>query len=125
MIKKPGCGCGGEDKGGMPPMMGMMKEMMGEMGETFNPMEMCKHMMETVSTTATMAGFATPEVRALFDDWVTQVEGEVLSIVKQKGEVNPWAIAQELKISEDSALYFISKLIRDKKVQVTAIQPIE
>ena len=29
MMKKPGCGCGGEDKGGMPPMMGMMKEMMG------------------------------------------------------------------------------------------------
>lgn len=105
-------------------MMGMMQKMMGKMGEDFNPMEMCKRMMETVSTTATMAGFATPEVRALFDDWATQVEGEVLSVIKQKGEVNPSTIAQELKISEDSALYFISKIIRDKKGKITGIESI-
>jgi hypothetical protein len=45
--------------------------------------------------------------------------------VKKKGEVDPGGIARELKIGEDSALYFISKLIRDKKVRVTAIQVIE
>ena len=114
-------GCG-NNKDGMPPMMGMMKEMMGGMGEGFNPMEMCKNMMATVKTTAEIAGNATPEVRAMFEDWVGQVELEVLAIVKAKGQVNPQEIAQELKISEDSALYFISKLIRDKKIKVTAIQ---
>ena len=103
-------------------MMSMMKE---KMGNVFNPMEMCKRMMESVNTTATMAGFATPEVRALFDDWATQVEDEVLTLVKQKEEVNPEVIAQELKISEDSALYFISKLIRNKKIKITAIQSVE
>lgn len=106
----------------MSSMMGMMKE---KMGSVFNPMEMCKRMMESVNTTATMAGFATPEVRALFDDWAAQVEGEVLTILKQKGEVNPGEIAHELRISEDSALYFISKLIRDKKIKVTAMQIVE
>lgn len=58
---------------GMPPMMGMMVE---KMGEGFNPMEMCKNMMEAVKTTAQMAGYATPEVMALFEDWVNQVEGK-------------------------------------------------
>lgn len=34
--------------------------------------------------------------------------------MRQKGQVSPAEIAQELKVSEDTALYFISKLIRDK-----------
>lgn len=121
-MKGSGCGCGVK-KGNMPPMMGMMKEMMSGMDEGFNPMEMCKSMMETVKTTAQMAGIATPEVRALFDDWANQVEFEVLSIVKANGQVHPQDIAQELKISEESALYFVSKLIRDKKVKITGIEP--
>lgn len=103
-------------------MMGMMQEMMGKMGGDFNPMEMCQKMMLTVTETARMAGLATPEVQALFDDWVSQVESEVLTIIKSKGQIEPHAIASELKISEDSVLYFVSKLVRDKKVRITGIE---
>lgn len=118
--------CGGKDKksngmGGMMPPMA--KTMMGKMsGEGFNPMEMCKQMTETVTETAKMAGFATPEVQAMFDDWVTEVEKEILKLISDKGQLTPESIAEELKISEDSALYFISKLIRDKKVKVTGVE---
>ena len=80
------------------------------------------HQSPKYSPASSNEAFPTSEVRALFDDWATQVESEVLTIVKQKGEVNPGKIAQELKISEDSALFFISKLIRDKKIIVTTIQ---
>ena len=71
-MRKPYCGCGREE------VMRMRKMM----GDRFNPMEMCKRMMDSVNTTATMVSFATPEVRALFEDWAIQVEGEVLAIVK-------------------------------------------
>lgn len=121
MMKGSGCCGNGDSKGGMPPMM---QAMMGKMGENFNPMEMCQRMMETVTATASMTGFATPEVRALFDDWVGQVESEVFALVKQKGQVVATDIAQELKISEDSALYFVAKLIRDKKLKITGMETV-
>lgn len=97
--------------------MSDMMKMMGQESDTkFSPADMCRRMMEAVSTTAEMTGFATPEVRSLFEDWMTQVEAEILDVVQRKGRVTATDIAQELKISEDSALYFISKLIRDKKL---------
>ena len=110
-----GCCGGNEQKDGVPPTM-------GNMDEEFNPMEMCKNMMETIMTAAKMAGYATPEVRALFEDWASQVEDEVLAVVKQKGRISPSEVAQELKVSENTALYFISKLIRDKKIKVTGLE---
>ena len=113
--------CGNNvQKGSMSPMMGMMKEMMGNTDESFNPMEMCQNMMNTVTNTAKMAGLATPEVQALFEDWAEQVETEVLQVMRQ-GAISPKSIAENIKISEDSALYFISKLVRDKKIIITGI----
>ena len=118
----------GEKNAGAGPMeagmgmgMGMMDKMMGGMKDkNFNPMEMCKQMTESVAATAEIAGFATPEVRALFEDWASEVEKEILTVIKEEGQISPLRIAEKFKISEDSALYFISKLIRDKKIKVNA-----
>ncbi len=108
---------GGKMKAGME--MGMMNKMMGKMkDENFNPMEMCRRMGESVATTAEIAGLATPEVRALFEDWASEVEKEILTVIKQEGQISPLSIAEKFKITEDSALYFISKLVRDKKIKV-------
>jgi hypothetical protein len=112
---------GNEGTGPMKAGMGMMNKMMGKMkDENFNPMEMCRRMGESVAATAEIAGFATPEVRALFEDWASEVEKEILNVIKEAGQVNPLSIAEKFKISEDSALYFISKLVRDKKIKVNA-----
>ena len=111
MDDKMNCCCGTEDS-----------TCCSESGEEFESMEMCKRMTESVSTSAKMAGFATPEVLAMFEDWVTEVEKEILKLIDDKGQLTPDSIAKELKISEDSALYFISKLIRDKKVKATGIE---
>jgi len=95
------------------------------MTEAANPMmDMCKSMMESINNTAKMAGFATSEVRALFEEWANEVENEVLFHIKRNGQVAPNDIAKELKISEDSALYFVSKLIREKKIKILAVQVI-
>ncbi|MCL6120119.1 MAG: hypothetical protein M1584_03690 [Deltaproteobacteria bacterium] len=110
-----------EEAGPIKTGMGMMNKMMGKMkDENFNPMEMCRCMEESVATTAEIAGLATPEVRALFEDWASEVEKEILTVIKEEGQINPLSIAQKFKISEDSALYFISKLVRDKKIKVNA-----
>ena len=107
---------------GMPPMMQeMMQKMMGGMKE-FNPMAMCQAMMTSVSKSAEMAAYATPEVRTLFEEWAQSVGAEVLTVLKTKGRVNLAELAAALKISPESALFFLGRLVREGKVSISGIQ---
>ncbi|MGM0500901.1 MAG: PCI domain-containing protein [Bacillota bacterium] len=120
-----GC-CGGgqsdnEESGSMMP--DMAKKMMNKMqGGDFNPQEMCQNMMQSIKSTAKLAGNANPEVQMLFEEWVAEVEQEVLELLKNQDELNIAQIAEKLKINQDSVRYFISKLIRDEKVKITALK---
>jgi hypothetical protein len=107
---------------GMPPMMQeMMQKMMGGMKE-FNPMAMCQAMMSSVSKSAEMAAYATPEVRTLFEEWTRSVEEEVLTILKAQGQMDLNQLAARLKVNPESALYFLAKLVRDGKVTISGIR---
>jgi len=57
-----------------PEMMKKGQEMMKEKmaGAGFNPSEMCRQMTSSVTKAAEMGSYATPEVRALFEDWVNR-----------------------------------------------------
>ncbi|MCL6611159.1 MAG: winged helix-turn-helix transcriptional regulator [Peptococcaceae bacterium] len=101
----------------MKEQMGMMGGMMGGM----NPMEMCKYMTESVAKAAEMGSYATPEVRALFEDWVEEVEKEILTLIKSKGEVQTSDIAEKLKINEGSVIFFISRLAQKGKIKIKAL----
>ena len=41
---------------------------------------------------------------------------------KEKGTSEPSEIAAKLKISEESALYFIGKVAREKKLRITEVR---
>jgi len=70
---------------------------------------------------AEMGSYATPEVRALFEDWVGEVEKEILTFVEAKGEVQTKDIAEKLKINEGSVIFFISRLAQQGKVKIKAL----
>ena len=107
---------------GMPPMMQeMMQKMMAGMQE-FNPMAMCQAMMSSVGKAAEMAAYATPEVRTLFEEWARSVEEEILAVMKTRGQMDLNQLAAQLKISPESALYFLGKLVREGKVTIAAIR---
>jgi hypothetical protein len=107
---------------GMPPMMQeMMQKMMGGMKE-FNPMAMCQAMLSSVSKTAEMAAYATPEVRTLFEEWAQSVETEVLGRLRSRGTMDLAGLAADMKISPESALYFLGKLVREGKATISGIQ---
>lgn len=110
---------------GMPSMMhDMMQKMMGDSKE-FNPMGMCQAMMTSVSKSAEMAAYATPEVRTLFEEWAQSVGGEVLSALKGKDRMDLRELAAVLKISPEGALFFVGRLVRDGKVSISGIQATE
>jgi len=85
-------------------------------------MQMSKQMAGAVTESASMASFATPEVRELFEEWARAIEEEIVGLLKEKGTSEPSEIAAKLKISEESALFFIGKMAREKKVKITGIK---
>ena len=103
---------------GMPPMM---QEMMGG-GHEFNPMAMCQSMMSSVSKSAEMAAYATPEVRTLFEEWADNVAAEVLTVLKTRGRVDLAELASALKISREGALFFLGRLVREGKATISGIE---
>jgi len=107
-----------------PDMMKNGMEMMGKMmGSGFNPQEMCNQMASAVSKAAELGSYATPEVRALFEDWAGEVEKEIVDFITQSGQCNPEAIGKKLRLKEDSVIFFISRLAQQKKIKISVVEP--
>jgi hypothetical protein len=125
-----GC-CGGNEKnensGGNNMMPDMAKKMMSNMqNKTFSPQEMCEKMTASVERTAKLAGQANDEVQMLFEEWAEQVEKELLDLLKNiqedKNDFDAAEAAASLKVSEDTVLFFLSRLIKNKKIEVTSFK---
>jgi hypothetical protein len=108
-------------KSHMGPMMETMHHRMGRMhdkGPYFMPMDMCKEMMSSIKESHRVATLATPEVQGLFEDWVEQIEQEMLDHLKDKDSVDISEITKHFKISKDSAYYFLTKLAQKGKLKI-------
>ncbi len=112
-------------------MMDMMKNMMGGMkgnktkdGEKnssstgFNPMEMCQKIMAGMEKSNDLAAYATPEVRALFEEWAEQIENEILDFIKANNNPDPDKIAEKFKLSKNSVNFFLTKLAQIGKINI-------
>jgi FeoC like transcriptional regulator len=105
----------------MPKMMGQM--MAGIEG--FDPMAMCQAMMTSVSKSAEMAAYATPEVRALFEEWARSVEEEVGAALNEAGRLGLDQLAARLKISPESVMYFLARLVKAGTVSASDVKVAE
>ncbi|MCK8826005.1 hypothetical protein [Fuchsiella alkaliacetigena] len=95
------------------------------MNKGFNPVEMCQRMTESTGKAMEIASYATPEVRALFEDWVEAIEEEIIKIIKEESNtenLKPDQIAKRLKISEKSVNFFIAKLAQQGELKITGIE---
>jgi len=102
-------------KGDMP-MMGMMRKMM-EGTENFNPMEMCRTMMSSVAQASEMSFYASPEIRSMFEEWLSSVEDEIFEFIQTQDEIKPKKIAENFKISESAAKFFLNHLAASGKIK--------
>ena len=114
---------GGKEGGSMMGMMGnMMSSMMKGKKDTesngFNPMDMCKEMMSKMKQSSKIATLSTPEVQGLFEDWVEQIENEIIEFIKDKKSYNVEEIAKNFKISKKSAYYFLTRLAQKEKINI-------
>ena len=86
-------------------------------------MQTGQQMAGAVTESASMASFATPELRGLFEEWAKAVEEEIVAFLREKGSSEPSEVAARLKISEESVLYFIGKMAREGRLKITEIKP--
>ncbi len=108
---------------GMPPMMRqVMEKMMAEMKDV-NPMAMCQAMMTSASKSAEAGAFATSEVRTLFEEWAQSVQNDILTALKERGEADLDQLAARVKLSPESLTHFLGRLVRERKVSISAIRP--
>ncbi|PUU93447.1 hypothetical protein SAMN04515654_104127 [Halanaerobium congolense] len=63
----------------------------------------------------------------LFEEWAGEVEKELLVILEDNCQTDNQnfdaaEIADKLKVSENTVLFFLSRLIKDKKVEVVKLK---
>lgn len=130
MMKKMMAQMGSGGEGPMAMMQKMMAQMgQGQAGGEGTPpmqnmmamcMSMCAEMLTTMQQTTAMATFATPELRELFTEWLDSVAVKALAVLNEKGELDAVQLGQALAISTDGALYLLTQMARQGKVNLRA-----
>jgi predicted transcriptional regulator len=77
---------------------------------------MCQSLMDRVAQSRQLMAVADPDLLGLFEDWLDELELEVISLFKKQGPLNPAELARELGLSQRGATFLLSKLTREGKL---------
>jgi hypothetical protein len=85
------------------------------MGEGVDPTQMCQSLVDKVAQSRQLAAITDPELLVLFEDWLEELEQEVLALVRSQGLLDEAALAAKLGLSKRGATFLLSKLKREGK----------
>jgi len=87
------------------------------MGEGVDPTQMCQRLMDKVARSKQLTAIAEPELLVLFEDWLEELEEEVISLAK-KGEriPEPSDLASRLSMSRAGATFLLTKMKRESRL---------
>ena len=86
------------------------------MDEGIDPTHLSQSLMDKVAQSEQLQSVADPDVLVLFEDWLEELEAEVVALVKKTGTLEPRVLAKKLGVSEAGASFLIAKLNREKKL---------
>ena len=69
------------------------------------------------STTAEM-DYGSEELKALFSDWLLQLEEEIVSLAGKEKKISVTKVAFEFKISEQSAAFILERLAAQNRINI-------
>jgi predicted transcriptional regulator len=72
--------------------------------------------VDRVAQSRQLMAVADPDLLVLFEDWLDELELEVISLFKKQGPLNPGRLAQKLGLSQRGATFLLSKLRREGKL---------
>ena len=86
------------------------------MGEGVDPTQMCQTLVEKVAQSKQLMSITDPDLLALFEDWLEELEAEVVSLAKTRSGLKAADLASELGLSQRGATFSLSKLQRENKL---------
>ena len=86
------------------------------MDEGVDPTQMCQNLVEKVARSKQLSAVVEPEVLVLFENWLEELESEVISCVRKKGSSDPLDLAEELGLSRSGATFLVTKLKKENKL---------
>ena len=86
------------------------------MDEGVDPKDMCQSLMDRVAQSEQLRAVTDPEILILFENWLEELENEVIALVKKTGSLDPNNLAEETGLSRSGAKFLITKLRRAEKL---------
>lgn len=86
------------------------------MGEGVDPTQMCQTLVDKVARSRQLTAITDPELLVLFEDWLEELEEEVIAFVAKHGDVDAGELGRNLGLSERGARFLISKLKREGEI---------
>ena len=86
------------------------------MDEGVDPTDMCQSMVDKVARSKQFSSMIEPEIFSLFENWLEELEDEVVAFVRKTGSTNPVDLAEGCGLSRSGAEFLITKLKREGKL---------
>ena len=86
------------------------------MDEGVDPTDMCQSMVNKMAQSKQLRAVAEPDILALFEDWLEELENEVVAFAKKSGSTDPVDFAEGCGLTRSGAIFLTTKLIREDKL---------
>ncbi len=87
------------------------------MGEGVDPEQMCQSLVDKVAQSRQLRAITDPDLLILFEDWLEELEVEVLALLKIHGPLDNQELADKLGLSLRGATFLMSKIENSKKLK--------
>jgi predicted HTH transcriptional regulator len=77
---------------------------------------MCQSLVDRVARSKQLMAVAEPELLVLFEDWLDELEEEVVALAREQGVLTPENLAAKFGLSRRGATFLITKLQREGKL---------
>jgi hypothetical protein len=86
------------------------------MDEGVDPTDMCQSLVYKVAQSKQLMAVTDPDIMVLFDNWLEELEEEVVSNFKRHPQADTLTLAEDLGLSKSGADFLVAKLQREKKI---------
>ena len=83
------------------------------MDEGVDPTHMCQSMVQKVAQSKQLQAVTDPDILVLFENWLEELEDEVMTYVRKDPNVDVLDIADSLGLSKSGASFLVAKLQRE------------
>lgn len=86
------------------------------MGEGVDPTKMCQGLVDKVARSKQLRSVTDPELLILFEDWLEELEEEVMEFIRKQPESTATDLSKNLGLSLRGATFLMAKLQRETKI---------